>query len=242
MKLEKQEENKMKGFGKYVFIAISALIFPTATVYADSVTVTVTGAGPVNDGVDYVLPYQLSINGGVPFDADCYDYFDHIVTGQSWLANELNLNQAAGVGGSGAFSGTPNALTGYEEVAWLSSQATPAPQDQIDLQHDIWNVFDPGSFGVNNGMQAYLDNWQANGPGLDSSYYSNYVFLEAAAGTPGDGSFPQTFVFLATGNPDINPVSPEPDSMVTIAVGLSLIAIAGIPHAMGLANSAAPRA
>jgi hypothetical protein len=186
-----------------------------------------------------VLPYQLSINGGVPFDADCYDYFDHIVTGQSWLANELNLNQASG---SGAFSGTSNALTGYEEVAWLSSQATPNPQDQIDLQHVMWNVFDPGSFGTTTGMQAYLDNWEANGLALDSSYYGNYVFLEATAGTPGDGSFPQTFVFLTPGNPDINPITPEPDSIILLAIGLSLIAIAGIRHAKRLAISPPPRA
>lgn len=229
----------MKGFGKYVFIAISTLIFPGAALYADSVNVTFMGAGPVNDGVDYVLPYQLSINGGVPFDADCYDYFDQIVTGQSWLANELDLSQAAA---SGAFSSFPNALTGYEEVAWLSAQATSNPQDQVDLQHVMWNVFDPGSFSTTTGMQAYLDNWEANGLGLDSSYYSNYVFLEAADGTPGDGSFPQTFVFPTTGNTNTTSGSPEPDSMVLFSIGLSLIAIAGIPHATGLAISPTARA
>jgi hypothetical protein len=42
----------MKGTGKFVFIAISALIFPEAAVYADSINVTFTGAGPVDDGVD----------------------------------------------------------------------------------------------------------------------------------------------------------------------------------------------
>jgi hypothetical protein len=229
----------MKRTCKYVFIAISALIFPEATVFADSVNTTLTGAGPVDDGVDYVLPYQLNINGGVPFDADCYDYFDQVVPGQSWLANEFNLNQAAD---SGAFGGTPNSLTRYEEVAWLSSQATTTPQDQIDLQHVIWNVFDPGSFGTTTGMQAYLDNWEANGLGLGSSYYSNYVFLEATAGTPGDGSFPQAFVFTTPGNTETTSGTPEPGSMILSAIGLSLMAIAGIRHAKPLAISPPARA
>jgi hypothetical protein len=220
-------------------MAISAFVFPGAAVYADSVNTTLTGAGPVDDGIDYVLPYELSISGGVPFAADCYDYFDQVTTGESWLANELNLSQAAV---SGAFGGTADSLTDYEEIAWLSSQATSGPQNQIDLQHAIWNVFDPGSFAITTGMQAYLDNWVANGLGLDSSYYSHYVFLEPTTGTPGDGSFPQSFVFLTTGNTPSTSGTPEPGSMALISIGLALIAIAVIPRAKRLAISLLTRA
>src|ERR1700689_931072 len=97
--------NKLTIFNKYAFIAFLALltsIFTETLAFADSVTITLTGAGPANDGPDYVLPYQLTIDGQGPYDADCYDFFDNLNLGQSWQANELSLNQAAT---SGAFSG-----------------------------------------------------------------------------------------------------------------------------------------
>ncbi len=46
----------------------------------------------------------------------------------------------------GQFSGEPNAAAGYDEIAFLSQQTTSSPQDQIDLQEDIWNVFGGNQF------------------------------------------------------------------------------------------------
>jgi hypothetical protein len=215
---------------KYLFIAFVALISAETLVFADSVTVTLAGAGPVNDGVDYVLPYQLTIDGQGPYDADCYDFFDNVNLGQSWQANELTLNQAAI---SGAFSGTSghgvgsNALADYEEVAWLSAQATPTSQSQVDLQHAIWNVFDPGAFAVTTGMQQILGNLAA---AQASSYngfsFADFLFLEATTGSSGDGDFPQAFVLETGGNTGgVNPVAPEPGSVVLLGIGVALIAV-----------------
>ena len=220
----------MSGLIKYLFVAFLALISAETLAFADSVTVTLTGAGPVNDGVDYVLPYQLTIDGQGPYDADCYDFFDNVSVGQSWDSNELTLNQAAT---SGAFSGTSghgvgsNALADYEEVAWLSAQATPTSQSQVDLQHTIWNVFDPGAFAVTTGMQQILDNLAA---AQASSYngfsFADFLFLEAPTGSPGDGNFPQAFI-IDTGRDTTgdNPVAPEPGSVVLLGIGVALIAI-----------------
>ena len=210
-------------------VAISALILANTLAYANSVNIVLTAAGPANDGVDYVLPYQLSING-VLTEADCYDLFDDVSVGEHWQASELTLNQVAQ---SGAFSGaaydhghTP--LANYEEVAWLSFQSTPTTQAQVDLQHAIWNIFDPGTFGTTAGMQTYLTNWNnAYNAGFSTSYFDNYRFLEAASGTPRDGSFPQAFVFLTAGAQNNNgPVTPEPDSIVFLLIGLSVLSIA----------------
>lgn len=220
----------MSGFIKYLFIAFLALIYTETLVYADSVTVTLAGAGPVNDGADYVLPYQLTIAGQGPYDADCYDFFDNVNVGQSWQANELTLNQAATFG---AFSGTSghgvgsNALADYEEVAWLSAQATPTPQSQVDLQHVMWNVFDPGAFAVTTSMQPILGNLAAaEALSYNGFSFGNFLFLEATTGNPGDGTFPQAFVIDTGGNTTgANPVAPEPGSVVLLGIGVALIAI-----------------
>jgi hypothetical protein len=215
---------------KYLFIAFVALISAETLVFADSVTVTLVGAGPANDTFDYVLPYQLTIDGQGPYDADCYDFFDNVNVGQSWQANELTLDQAAA---SGAFSGTSghgvgsDALADYEEVAWLSAQAAPTLQSQVDLQHTIWNVFDPGAFAVTTGMQQILGNLTAaQASSYDGFSFADFLFLEAPTGSPGDGTFPQAFILDTGGNTsNVNPVAPEPGTVVLLGIGVALIAI-----------------
>jgi hypothetical protein len=220
----------MSRFIKYVFIACLALISTGTLVYGNSVTVTLTAAGPVNDGIDYVLPYQLTIDGQVPYDADCYDFFDDVNLGQSWQVNELTLNEAAT---SGAFSGTSghgvgsNARADYEAIAWLSSQVTPTAQSQINLQHVIWNVFDPGTFAVTTSMQQILGNLAtAQASNYNGFSFADFLFLEGTTGTSGDGTFPQAFV-IDTGRDTTgdNPVAPEPGSVVLLGIGVALIAI-----------------
>jgi hypothetical protein len=178
--------------------------------HAGTVSITFVGAPTgVNDGADYVMPYRLNING-VLSDATCYDFFDTVTGGQSWTANELTLTQAAA---TGQFSGGANSLTGYKEVGFLSQQATNSPQNQIDLQHDIWNVFAVGTFSVTAGMQHYLDL-------LVTPAYANFdfgpvLFLEDVKRT----GRAQAFVI------DPPTASPEPGTIVLMGAGALLIGI-----------------
>jgi PEP-CTERM motif len=180
---------------------------------ASTIPVTFVGANTgVNDGVDYVLPYQLNVNG-VIVDATCYDLFDNVVAGQSWFANALTLNQAAA---TGQFSSDVNAFTDYEKVGFLSEQTTSTPQNQIDLQHDIWNVFDPGTYSVTAGMQTFLD-------GLATSAFTNFnfnglIFLEDANQSRGRA---QAFVF-----DPVDPVAtPEPGTLALMGISAILIGL-----------------
>jgi hypothetical protein len=180
---------------------------------ASTVSITFVGAPTgVNDGVDYVMPYQLDING-ILTDATCYDIFDSVVGGQSWTANALTLNQAAA---TGQFSGGANSLSGYEEVGFLSLQTTNSPQNQVDLQHDIWNVFATGTYSVTTGMQHYLDLLAT--PAYANFDFNRVLFLEDVNRT----GRAQAFVI------DPPTASPEPGTIVLIGAGALLIGVGTI--------------
>lgn len=199
-------------------LALTGLLALAITITANaSSLITLTGVQGTSDGADYVLPYHLTIQGiqnsagGDTFDATCYDFFDTMSIGESWQANLLTVDQAAT---SGKFAGDPDALSNYKLVAALSSFYTPAttPQGQIDLQHAIWDVFDPGQFTVDAGMHGYLD--QANGIS-GSLDYANFVFVESTV--PGI----QEFVI------DPVPVSdtPEPGTLLMALGGMALVLV-----------------
>ena len=182
---------------------------------AQAGTVSVTFIGTptgVNDGADYVMPYQLNING-VLTDATCYDIFDTVVNGQSWTANALTLNQAAA---TGQFGGGAGSLSSYKEVGFLSQQTTNSPQNQIDLQHDIWNVFGSGTYAVTSGMQHYLDLLAT--PAYTNFNFGRVLFLEDVSST----GRAQAFVI----DPPI--ASPEPGTIVLMGAGALLIGIGTI--------------
>jgi hypothetical protein len=132
---------------------------------------------------------------------------------ESRMANELTLAEAAS---TGQFRGDSNALAGYAEVGFLSQQTTNSPQNQIDLQHDIWNVFAPGRYSVTTGMQSYLDL-------LTTSSYADFdfdslLFLEDVNQT----SPAQAFVI------DPPASAPEPGTIALLSAGVVLIGIAKI--------------
>ena len=177
-------------------------------VQADAVSITFVGApSGVNDGTDYVLPYQLEING-VLTAATCYYVSDNVIPGQTWTANELTLSEAESAGQFSSYN-----AAGYAEVGFLFQQTANTPQEQIDLQHDIWNVFG-GDYAVTTGMQAYLNL-------LGTSAYTNFdfgtvLFLEDV--NQGTGRA-QAFVI------DPPAAAPEPSTIMLMVAGALLMGI-----------------
>ena len=192
---------------------MGAVLTLALSAHAGTVSITFVGApAGVNDGADYVLPYQLSING-ILTEAICYDIFDNVRAGQSWTANALTLSQAAA---TGQFSGSTNSLTRYKEVGFLSLQTTNSAQNQIDLQHDIWNVFAAGTYTVTAGMEHYLD--LLDTPAYDNFDFGKVLFLEDV-NTRGRA---QAFVI------DPPTANPEPGTIVLMGAGALLICIGRI--------------
>ena len=170
-----------------------------------SVQVTLEDTSGISDGPNFVLPYILSINGHDVL-ADCYDFLNTMSVGDTWTANIDTLAEAAA---SGMFSARPGALQGYELIGVLSLLATSGAQSQIDLQEDMWNVFDPGKFALTSGMASDLSLANAEIPTFD---FSSVEFIE-----PLQGESVQPFVILST---------PEPAGWLLIA--MALIAMASL--------------
>jgi hypothetical protein len=178
-----------------------------------------------NDGSDYVLPYSITVDG-VAFSAICYDTLDNITNGQTWSADELTLAQVATTN----FFGTANTLANYEEVAWLSLQSYTSAADQIELQHNIWNVFGSGPGGVPYAVNEGPGSYSAALAAAQADNYAGYDFSHVAFLVPVGsvaGSAPgQAFVIDPTPATSTNvPDAPEPGTIVMLGGGLAGIAV-----------------
>ncbi len=203
----------------YTVALLFGMALPMAlSAEASTVSVTFLGADTgVNNGTDFALPYQLLVDG-ITTDATCYDMFDSVSLGQTWIANVWTTPQAIL---EGQFSGEPNAAAGYDEIAFLSQQTTNSPQDQIDLQEDIWNVFGGNQFPVTPGMQSYLDL-------LNTAAYANFNFasVEFLKDADQGAARAQAFV-VSSSSPGLHSLTPtpEPGTMALLAGGLLLGAL-----------------
>jgi hypothetical protein len=216
-----------------LLLAILPAALSTTALRAETVTVTISGVnGVVNSTNDFVLPYLLTLSGPaltspVTIAADCYDFFDEVTVGQSWTANVLTL---PGIATTGQYSSLPNALTLYEDVAWFSAQPATTPQEQIDLQQDMWNVFLPtlgpppvGAFPVDAGMQTYLDELAATN--LSTYDFTPFVFLEGVANdsVPPGSPLVQAFVIDTNVSGPLRITdTPEPGSLFLMFAGFVL--------------------
>jgi hypothetical protein len=179
---------------KIITLMVAACVFGIVPSYGSAVTVTLLGTAGINDGNDYVLPYNLVVDGQT-IDAACYDFFDNVSIGQSWQANEFYLSEAATVG---MFSQVAGSYEGYKLIGALYSIAVPTDQNKIDVQHVIWNVFDPGTFTSNTEMNAYMTQALVSESVLD---YSSIVYIEGVTGTHVQGF--------------VTHVTPEPSYILT---------------------------
>ena len=195
---------------------LALLLFTALLASANLVTVELTGTSGVGDGTDEVLPYYPSINGGVPISADCYDFFDEVGVGQIWQASEMTLAQVLV---SGQFAGGANALENYELAGIFSTFIAATQQQQIDLQHDLWNLFDPGRFVADAGMTSFLNTGIAELPAFN---FSGVEYLEGVPGTKPV----QAFVIYTDSSLKISD-TPEPATMALMGFGLIGIAVCG---------------
>ena len=124
----------------------------------------------VSDGADYVSPYYGTLDGN-PISLYCNDFATTVYFGESWTANLTPLTSSDL--SNTRYGNVPNAAVLYEEAAWLTTQFDSHPNDWVDLQHTIWQLFVPWA-PAPSASNGWLSLAQQNYQSLD---YSNFAIL-----------------------------------------------------------------
>jgi hypothetical protein len=212
-------------------LTFTALLVFASQLFADSISVTITGVGGNIEGGVYTAPYYLAVAGtgdaaqGITagtITVICDDYTHDVTLGPpatQWIAQVNDLN-ATGLA-SARFSGMANSTRLYEEAGWLTMQTglwggtlqTPGAIGEINFA--IWKLFDP-SLSIDTTAQGWINLAQTSAPN-DISYYSSVRILTPIAhadGTPWTGSTsPQEYLTVVS--------APEPGSLLLLATGMA---------------------
>jgi hypothetical protein len=165
--------------------AIALLCFvPSA--FANSGSLTLTGAGNNVMNNVYVGPYYATVNGAANTAVICDDFADDSVVGHSWNFNTNNFSTL----GTALWG---NQTKNYEAAAWLTVQmlslnGNPSNNTQVGyLSFAIWSLFDKSALaGLTSVQLAGVNAWLAKVPGnLTLAMFSNFVILTPQGCTPG---------------------------------------------------------
>ena len=200
-----------------------------ATSLGAQVTVKLTapnvpGGGTVAAFGVYMSPYSGTVNNS-PVLLNCDDFFHDVSIGEVWRVNVTSLG-----GGSLSqtrFGGLANALTLYQEAAYLTTQYAPNPgldattsAQTVAIQSAIWDLFTPSApLPADDGATDALDP-------TESSYWLDQASHRYATAGLNYNNFN---VLTGVDDPSINAtgssaqefiVTPEPGSFLLVGTGL----------------------
>jgi hypothetical protein len=176
----------MNSTQKWWGVAAVALLCLSPCAFADSGSLTLTGAGNNVMQNVYVGPYYATVNGVANTAVICDDFADDSVVGHSWNFTANNFSTL----GSALWG---NQTQNYDAAAWLTLQmlslngnAQNATQVGY-LSFAIWSLFDKSALaGLSATQLAGVNAWLAKVPsGLTPSQFANFVILTPVGCTPG---------------------------------------------------------
>ncbi|HEX5482371.1 MAG TPA: PEP-CTERM sorting domain-containing protein [Terriglobia bacterium] len=191
----------------FLSACILALVGATATsVFANTVTVKLTGVNGAAQGGVYVDPYSGTINGSSPLTLVCDDFAHETRIGESWTATVSDfsdLSSARFQQGSAAAT-----LRSYDEAAYLYNALLSHPSEYGDISFAIWGLFTPSaqhSSGFTSNSAFWLG--QAESQVFTPGEFSNFIVL-----TPTNSRANSAQEFITA--------TPEPGTMVLMITGL----------------------
>ena len=172
---------------KWWGVAAVPLLCFAPCAFADSPSLTLTGAGNNVMGNVYVGPYYATVNGVANTPVICDDFVDDSVIGHTWNYTANNFSTLGN-----ALWG--NQLTNYEGAAWLTVQMLQLNGNSNNatqvgyLSYAIWSLFDKGALaGLNSTQLACVNAWLAKIPqNLTPSQFANFIILTPNGCTPGN--------------------------------------------------------
>ncbi len=213
---------------KMKLFALVCGLTASASLFADTVQVTLAGVNGQSDGSYYISPYYGVVAGNNQ-DIYCDDFNNDINIGQTFTANVTNLATGAFNPGTTRYGTTTDILATdnsgdtqsydgqqlYEMSAYLTTQfdtADNSDPNNIQIQYTIWDLFSPTAPQANDN-NAYLFAAEASLGSLDYSQFNILTDVNAMGGTGGVQEF---LTGPVTG-------TPEPSSMLMLGCGLMLV-------------------
>jgi hypothetical protein len=209
----------------FLFGIAVALLFIAPSAFADTASMTLTGAGSNVMGGVYIGPYTGTING-VSTSVICDDFAAESYIPEAWTANVSTF--AGGLTYVKFAGGTET--QNYEEAAYLALELLAAPVNSKQagqIQYALWDLFTPGALnGLSSTDAAAAQNDLTNAANNYSSYFSlnpgqlaEFTFYTPNTNdaiTCGNGPCastpPQEFIVVNT---------PEPTTILMLGLGLA---------------------
>jgi hypothetical protein len=135
---------------------LGLLLVLTPLAHADgTTTMQFIGVNGANNGIYYVSPYSGTMNYGTSSAQTvalfCDDINNDVSMGQVWTANVTSLasgnlsNTRYGSSVNPNYTTSANAMTLYEEGAWLVTQFGSHSNDYVSLQYALWDLMSPNA-------------------------------------------------------------------------------------------------
>lgn len=210
--------------GKRLLILVVVLLACTSSALA-SVSLYVSATLTYSYQGEWVGPIPGKADGGSSIDLWCNDYTHVTYVPQTYNALVSTIPE---VQGTTRWGDQPDAVTLYEQAAWLMGQFyapgfTKNNTTVGDLQFAIWALFNPIAVNNDHKLTAGAQNWLTKVQGVSNlgSYdYSNVRIFTPANCVPPTCTNQQEFM---SGYP-LHPV-PEPPAALTPLLGFGVVGV-----------------